>query len=313
MGMDNKQPEMFSFIRYLAAKKSVDDRALNQHVWQNLVNSLPAIIQPGKPLKILEIGAGIGTMVERVLNWKIACNVEYTGLDISKDHLTEAKKRLLSYAVDNDFKSELSTDDLSLSKGDCNYKIKFERADLYEFLKEGHGMWAFDILIAHAFLDLLNLPDVLPHIFTLLKTSGLFYFTGNYDGSIIFEPAIDPRLDAKVEALYYRAMDERITYGRISGDKHTGRHLYNLFRQVGAVLIDSGSSDWVVFANDKGYHEDEAYFLHFIVNSVEKTLLGSPEINSIELQDWIKERHAQIRRGELTFIAHQLDFLGTWK
>ncbi len=62
-------PEEYSFIRYLAAKKSVDDRALNRHVWETLKSSLAAQVAE-TPVRILEIGAGIGTMVERLLDWK---------------------------------------------------------------------------------------------------------------------------------------------------------------------------------------------------------------------------------------------------
>ena len=49
-----------AFIRYLAAKKTVDDRSLNADVWRTMVEGVPA-----RP-RVLEIGGGIGTMVERI-------------------------------------------------------------------------------------------------------------------------------------------------------------------------------------------------------------------------------------------------------
>jgi hypothetical protein len=159
----------------------------------------------------------------------------------------------------------------------------------------------------------MNLPFTLPQLFTLLRVGGLYYFTGNYDGAIIFEPAIDPDLDKTIENLYARTMDERITYGRISGESQAGRRVFTLLRQVGAELLDAGSSDWVVFANDKGYQADEVYFLHFVVNSVEQVLAGSPALDAQKFSNWIQERHAQIRRGELVLVAHQLDFVGFWE
>src|SRR5260370_37157508 len=61
-------PLTYSLIRYLAAKKSVDDRALNWQVWQRLVTALPRAT-PQQPLRILEVGAGIGNMVERLGAW----------------------------------------------------------------------------------------------------------------------------------------------------------------------------------------------------------------------------------------------------
>ena len=43
---------MIDFVRYLAAKQTVDDRALNAHVYETLRAALP----PG-PLDVLEVGA----------------------------------------------------------------------------------------------------------------------------------------------------------------------------------------------------------------------------------------------------------------
>ena len=51
-------PITYSLIRYLAAKKSVDDRALNWRVWQRLVTALPRATTE-QPLHILEVGADI--------------------------------------------------------------------------------------------------------------------------------------------------------------------------------------------------------------------------------------------------------------
>ena len=72
-------PNPYSFTRYLAAKKTVDDRALNHRVWQSLSAALPPF-PPGTPLRLLEIGAGIGTMLERMLAWDLLSNAEYTGI-----------------------------------------------------------------------------------------------------------------------------------------------------------------------------------------------------------------------------------------
>ena len=51
----------FSFVDYLAAKKSVDDRALNRQVLDAVVANLPAD-QTSRPLQVLEVAAGIGAV-----------------------------------------------------------------------------------------------------------------------------------------------------------------------------------------------------------------------------------------------------------
>ena len=60
------KPGEFSFSRYLEAKKSVDDRSLNRNVWNKMASLLSD--QPGgQPIKVFEVGAGIGTMLARMI------------------------------------------------------------------------------------------------------------------------------------------------------------------------------------------------------------------------------------------------------
>ncbi len=123
--MGQSTPETYSFIHYLAAKKSVDDRALNQHVAQSLSKALSHIDNQGNPLRVLEIGAGIGTMLERLLEWRLICSADYTGLDISNEHLTEARKRLLSFASVRGYDVTQNGENLILGKEDQCIKIAF--------------------------------------------------------------------------------------------------------------------------------------------------------------------------------------------
>jgi len=67
----------YSFIRYLSAKSTVDDRALNRYVWHTLAENLPGV-SPGVVLRILEIGCGIGTMLTRMLDWGLVGGAEMT-------------------------------------------------------------------------------------------------------------------------------------------------------------------------------------------------------------------------------------------
>jgi hypothetical protein len=57
------------------------------------------------------------------------------------------------------------------------------------------------------------------------------------------------------------------------------------------------------------YAEDEAYFLHFILHFFEESLADHAELGAVEFANWIKQRRAQIERGKLVYIAHQIDFL----
>ena len=77
-------------------------------------------------------------------------------------------------------------------------------------------------------------------------------------------------------------------------------------------MVAAGSSDWVVFPGPEGYPGDEAYFLHFIIDTMHQALTAYPPsgLDPARFRDWIGTRHRQIETGQLIYIAHQLDFLG---
>jgi hypothetical protein len=83
-----------------------------------------------------------------------------------------------------------------------------------------------------------------------------------------------------------------------------------VLRKNGGQILAAGASDWVVFAGPQGYPHDEAYFLRFIIGTIEKALHGSPQLDPVQFTGWIRQRQAQIDRGELVYMAHQVDFLG---
>lgn len=273
-------------MRYLAAKRSVDDRALNRRVWETLAAQL-AQWQNGRPLRVLEIGAGIGTMAERAVEWGLLRAAEYTAIDADTANIDAARQRLRSTGLD----------------------LRLRAIDLFDFMKgERDGQW--DLLIAHAFLDLIDIPATLPDLLALLAPGGLFYFTLVFDGVTSFLPAIDPDLDALIERLYHETMDRRMVAGRPSGDSQSGRHLIQHLLASDVELLAAGSSDWLVYPDYGTYQADESYFLHFIIDTVHKALAGNSGLAGADFTAWVETRHRQIDRGELIYLAHQIDCVG---
>jgi hypothetical protein len=77
---------------------------------------------------------------------------------------------------------------------------------------------------------------------------------------------------------------------------------------LGATPLAAGASDWVVYGSGGGYEADEAYFLRCILSTIEGALRGV--IDDAALSDWLLVRRGQLERGELVFVARQLDFVG---
>jgi len=150
---------------------------------------------------------------------------------------------------------------------------------------------------------------LLPLLWRRVAPGRPFWFSINFDGETIFLP--QRPLDEQVSALYHRDMDQRLHRDRPTGGSRTGRLLLQEIPRSGARLLGAGSSDWVVLPSaDGAYPGDEGYFLHHILHTIETALGGSPAIDAAAFAGWLAERHAQIDRGELIYLTHQLDVFG---
>jgi hypothetical protein len=328
----------YSFPRYLLAKQTVDDRALNKDVLAALKSRLSISRQPSVPksaLSVIEVGAGIGTMLTRLLRWNLLPpNVEYTLVDEMPENIAFARQWLPQWARENGYQVEtLPGENIRLSDSrqpsvPKSVLVHFTLSDVFDYIRFSASQSvapSADLLIAHAFLDLLPMPESLPKLFSLLKPGGLAWLTINFDGVTTLEPpfhspdspADDSRFSASrqpsvpesadtlIERLYHQTMDTRPT----GGDSRSGRHLFKHLEQAGAGILAAGASDWVVYPVQGQYPADEAYFLYFILHFFETSLANHPELNPDLFREWLKQRRAQIERAELVYIAHQMDFL----
>lgn len=287
----------YSFPRYLLSKQSADDRALNKDV----LNALRTCLLQ-KPLRIIEVGGGVGTMIKRLVSWDVICKAEYVLVDEMSENIEYASGWIPQWAEETGLSVERSAENqMRVFDSTRDIRIQLERADVFDFIQ--NNKTPADLLIAHAFLDLLPMPKSLTKLLTL--TNGLAWLTLNFDGVTTLEPLINIALDEHIERLYHKTMDERHT----GGSSKSGRYLFSHLQHAGAEILAAGASDWVVYGVDGKYRQDEAYFLHFILHFFEESLKGNKELDEKIFADWLRKRHKQIERGELTYVAHQLDFL----
>lgn len=281
----------FDYARYLVAKRTVDDRALQRVVLEALRSELAGL--GDRPLRVLELGAGVGTMPRRLFEWQVLARAHYTLLDGDAASLHAARAQLEPGAR---------------QQPACPFRFEYVHRDLFAFLALPEAAEGYDLVIANAVLDLVDLERCLPLIWRVLGPGRPFWFSINFDGDTIFVP--EHPLDAQVLELYHRSMDQRVRDGQPAGHSRTGRRLLQLIPASGATLVAAGSSDWVVWPTAGAYPGDEAYFLHHIVHTIDGALRGQPALDASALRAWVTERHAQIDRGELCYVAHQLDVMG---
>jgi hypothetical protein len=265
--------EDLDFVRYLRAKRSVDDRALNRRVWARLGRELEAL---RRPIDVLDAGAGAGTGVERMTEWNLvrpAQRIRYCAVEPRKDLLEEAGRILTPLEMD----------------------ATLVASEIEEFASREAGK-RFDLVVAHALLDILDLEETLDALIRLMGKGGLLYLPITFDGESSFEPAHPA--DEAILSAYHGTMPRR---GR------TGRLLYHAARRRGLEVLEVGPSDWVVHPVDDRYPEDEEFFLRFILATVEGAVRGL--VPAEALASWLKERSRQVGDARLVYCAHQLDLL----
>lgn len=310
----------FDQVRYLTSKKTVDDRALNRNVWGSLMAAMSQC--PSESLHMAELGAGTGSTLERLIEWRFFADLaaarghrsETTAfrldlIDNDSRSLERARSRVPALAQAHDWDCMETLQGWRLHHSSVDLDVRFFVKDVHELAHDNPDR-TYDLLIAHAFLDLFHLPTIMPMMLQTVAPGGLFYFTINYDGATIFEPVLDRSLDDAIQASYNNTMDNRVTAGRPSGDSTTGRHLYHVVTACGAEVLDFGGSDWVVFPRSGTYRGDEEYFLRSILWLVEQALRASGDVPTGSIDRWVRQREDQLHARELIYIAHQLDVLG---
>ena len=156
-------PDAPDFNRYLAAKKGLDDRSLNRQVWDHLARALRDP-PDSAPLRVLEVGCGIGTMVERLLERGLLTQAAYTGIDVEPGCIRAAAERLHGYATGRQSPLTVDAGGVMCFDPAQDVRITLEAADLFDFLDRKPGKAAWDLLVADAFLDLIDLGATLPRL-----------------------------------------------------------------------------------------------------------------------------------------------------
>lgn len=248
-----RSPDDYSFRRYLTAKTTVDDRALHGPTEARLEAELAdvsAARDRATPVRVLEVGAGVGTTLPRLLaRDRLPGRVHYTMLDREAANVEHARERLRAWGDRPDTPVDRAepddpADDLRLSHDDGIVTVRFVTADAFEFAADrGVDAPGYDLLLAQAFLDLIDLDTDLPRLFSVVADGGLVYAPITFDGETVFEPTPADLRDDAVLDLYHATMDAPDR----PGSSTTGRELLTALPACGCGILSAGASDWVVY------------------------------------------------------------------
>ena len=294
----------YSFLRYLKSKIAVDDRALNKSVQNAAYDFLKS---RSNPVSIAELGGGVGTMFTRLMKRLPESNFDYTIVDQDDALIGHAFEYIAEWCAANNCEFNLLEKNAArIKRNGGATTLRLVQADAAKFLAAKTR--AYDLVVAHAFLDLVDINAVLPLCFQSLKEGGGYYFSINYDGETRFEPVWNPALEEKILEAYNESMNQNPE--GLSQRSTTGRRLPEAIVRHGGRVVAWGRSDWLVGPVGGIYPCDEGYFLWHILHFFETSLSGFPGIVQQELDDWLTERRRQITARELVYTARQFDFFG---
>jgi len=292
--------ETFDYREYLAIKQAIDDRSLNPSVWQALAAMLNSQAN-GPEFRILEIGAGTGSMILRLLDAGLLNHCQYFAVEREPGFDRVAENDLSVWAGAHGFMMEaVGPSCWTLKNAEKVIKVQWLSADILELASVFEPGY-FDLLIGHAIVDLLPVPACLPGLLKLVKPGGGYYFSLNFAGVTSFSSA-DPR-DLEITAAYHRDMDMRFP-GIAWRASQTGQVLGRWLKGQGHLILAAGDSDWQL-SSDSALGIAENLFIGNILDTMEKALVGRDG-----LEDWLKLRRQQVASGTLLLFVANRDYFG---
>lgn len=292
--------ETFDYPEYLAIKQAIDDRSLNQSVWQAMAAWLkPLAVNP--EFRILEIGAGTGAMILRLLDANLLGHCQYYAVELEPAFARVAENELSVWARAHGFTMDVADPSRwVLKNAGKGVEVQWLTAEILE-LAEAFAPGYFDLLIGHAVIDLLPVPACMPGLLKLVKPGGGYYFSVNFAGVTSFSPP-HPR-DHEISAAYHCDMDRRFP-GLEWRASQTGQLLGRWLQGQGHLVLSEGSSDWQISAESTPSAAANR-FIGNILDTMAKALSGRDG-----LEDWLTLRRQQADSGNLLFLAANRDYFG---
>jgi SAM-dependent methyltransferase len=289
------------FAEYLEAKFDLDERSLNREVRAAFLEGLrgfPAV-------SCIDVGAGAGATFRRLLDARLESPLSVVALD--RDPLLleiareDAARRLAALG------REVGMEGGEVrAAGDPAISLALVATEFQDY----RPPQAPNVVVAHAFLDIVPLGDALRLFAEWLEPGGLLYASLNYDGGTTLLPASeDESFEATILEHYDDSMERRRVDGRAIGGAYSGRRLYRMLPAHGFEILACGSSDWSLTPHMGGYRAGDATCLRALLDMIGGEAQRSGLFDAQRLERWRADRLACLRDCRLGLVAHQLDLL----
>ncbi|MGR9071929.1 MAG: methyltransferase domain-containing protein [Gammaproteobacteria bacterium] len=294
---------MSDLAGFLEAKFELDERSLNPEVRQSLIDAARGLVRP----KILDVGTGTGAMLKRLIRWLPDSSLSLTALDRDPGLLKIAEDGVSNILNSSGFRRTGPGRYVPDGESGREIETAFFCADLSDF-EVGSG--TFDLIAAHAIMDLVPLPQAVDSFYSLLKPGGLFYATIHYDGETVLFPGYgDAEFEKTLLAAYDVSMERRTVEGLPTGGAFCGRRLYRSLADRGFEIQVYGSSDWNATPKHKAYRGGDGEVIFRLLQWMAGEAGRCPGIDPEALKLWLSDRTKRLENAELGVIIRNLDIL----
>jgi SAM-dependent methyltransferase len=292
------------FAEYLAAKFALDERSLNREVrgaFQDALRGLPQ-------LRCLDVGAGTGATLRRLLESGLAAPLSLTAVDSDSSLLNLARDEAVERLRTLGLMPRMEEDAIRTQRAPFT-TIRF----LAEALKNHRPDHTYNVITAHAFLDIVPLRPALRLFSGWLEPGGYLYATINYNGeTALSAPYEDGDFEARLLDYYNHTMEIRRVDGQATGGAYSGRRLAELLPEFAFSVLAHGSSDWNIAPLSGRYRDDDAVCLTALLEMMalegQRSGLFRPDL----LDRWHDDRRRLVQEGRLAMRVHQTDLLARY-
>ena len=295
------------FADYLQAKFHLDERSLNTHVRKTCFERLA---RKRNVLRCLDVGTGTGAMVRRLLGSGLGASLAITALDRDPDLLDVAAAAVTGELQRRGYRTGVRAGRIEAEHAGRTIHVDFPCAGLFDYRPQKPAR--YDLIIAGSFMDIVPIARALSLFSAWLSEDGVFYATLNYDADTALFPLYrDSAFETELLAEYDASMERRRVLGEPTGGARSGRRLHSSLLAAGFDVLAYGSSDWNITPVERRYRDCDADVLRALLAMMRGEGENQSSIGRDRLTRWYSERSAQIERGELGMIVHQLDMLAT--